>query len=261
MDIYVIPPVSKLSLMNEGDRFFCLCQLYLKHPKYREFFKQKVKDGAWVTLDNGAGDHDIVSERDLYKIMADLHPSEVIPPDFLFDGITTIRTFERFVRQVIDYNHVTSKQAIEIFACPQGKTESDWLFVYRYFLDNPMVNTIGFSKIAVPFAFFNATGDTQIKEARNYAYQLLKGKNLIRKPIHLLGMGDPREMELYLKDPLIRSTDSCNTVWSAMNGISFFDGNFDRVPTPKDYFDRTLTDFDENLALNNIKWFKDLVNS
>lgn len=245
--------------MNEGNRYFCLSQLYLKHPKYREFFKQKVKDGYWVTLDNGAGDHNIVTAKDLIHIMVDLHPSEIIPPDYLFDGISTIRALEEFIHN--DNRSCMAGKKIEILACPQGKTEADWLFTYKYFLYHPEVNTIGFSKIAVPFAFFNASGDTMIKEARNYAYQTLKAKGLIQKPIHLLGMGDPREMELYLKDPLMRSTDSCNTIWSAMNGICFADGNFDRVPTPKDYFDREVEPFAEIYARENISWFKTLVNS
>lgn len=259
MDIYVISPVNHLSLMNEGNRFFCLAQLYKKHEKYRTFFKQKVKDGYWVTLDNGAGDHDIVTMKDLIHIMVDLHPSEVIPPDVLFDGISTLRNFEDFIRN--DSRSCMAGKKIEIFACPQGRTEADWMFLYRYFLHHPEVNTIGFSKIAVPFAFFNVSGDVQIKEARNYAYQTLKAKGLIQKPIHLLGMGDPREMEMYLKDPLMRSTDSCNTVWAGMNGICFEDGNFERIPTPKDYFDRSISVFDMNLVYKNVKWFRTLVNS
>lgn len=258
MDIYVIPPVSKLALMNEGNRFFCLAQLYKKHEKYRQFFKQKVKDGAWVTLDNGAGDHDVVTLKDLIHIMVDLHPSEVIPPDYLFDGVKTVKAFEEFIKD--DSRSCMAGKKVEIFACPQGKSQSDWLFVYRYFLAHPEVNTIGFSKIAVPFAFFEASGDTMIKEARNFAYQHLKSQGLIQKPIHLLGMGDPTEMKMYLKDPLMRSTDSCNTIWAGMNGISFADGNFERVPTPKDYFDREITEFQLDTVLSNTSWFRALVN-
>lgn len=257
MDFYVIPPRARIGMSSLGDRDFCLCQQYMKDPDYREYFRECVRQGRWVTLDNGAGDHDIITMRDLIKVMIDLHPSEVIPPDYLFDGVRTIYMLEAFIQD--DNRSCMGGRKIEIFGCPQGSTKSDWLFTYKYMLEHPEVNTIGFSKIAVPFAFLNALNDTLIKEARHMAYDYLKAKDLIKKPIHLLGMGDPTEV-LYYKDPLIRSVDSCNTIWSAMNGIDFT-LEHTRIKTPKDYFERDLTSNEIQLAKKNISWFRDQVNS
>lgn len=262
MDIYVIPPVNNLELMNKGDRFFCLAQLYMKYPHYREFFKQKVADGKWVTLDNGAGDHDIVSLYDLLKVVADLQPSEVIPPDHLFDGRKTIREFHTFILSIAKIQALRSPaKSIEIFACPQGESKEEWLFAYRYFLEHPAVSTIGFSKIAVPKAFLNLSGDKGILESRWMAYDELKAKGLIQKPIHCLGAGDVREFKYYKEDPLMRSTDSCVSIWSAMNGIEYNQGNFERVPTPKDYFERNMTPLQYTVAEENIEFLKSIVNS
>lgn len=260
MDFYVIPPVKHLTMMNEGDRFFCLAQLYLKpeNVEYREFFKAKVAQGKWVTLDNGAGDHDLVTEDQLLEAVTDLMPSEVIPPDVLFDGLATIRNLESFVKKM-EQRDLLDK--VQIFACPQGKTKEDWLFVYKYMLYHPNVTTIGFSKIAVPYAFLGAKGDTLIKEARHLAYDTLKAQGLIQKPIHCLGAGDPREFVHYKGDPLMRSTDSCFSVWSGMNNIDWSDSNYMRIKTPVDYFERELNEKQEALSYKNIFWLKDLLKS
>lgn len=256
MDFYVIPPVNELKLMHNGDRYFCLAQLYKKHSHYREFFKEQVKLGRWVTLDNGAGDHDIVTPHELFEIMLDLQPSEVIPPDFLFDGIKTIRELELFYTAMKLSADADKVHNVQILACPQGRNKQEWMFVYEYMLMHPGVHTLGLSKIAVPRAFMNATGDKMIKEARNLCYDILKENNLIKKPLHLLGMGSPKEFAHYQDDPFIRSSDSCNSVWSAINNQSWKDGEFDRTPTPKDYFTRYVSEEAKRLALENIIWFR-----
>lgn len=258
MEFYVIPPLGELELMNLGDRYFCLAQLYMDpaNVEYRNFFKQKVAEGKWVTLDNGAGDHSLVNEDMLINATLDLMPSEVIPPDVLFDGITTIRNLESFLT-AMEQRGLLGK--VEVFGCPQGANKDEWLFVYKYMLNHPHVNTIGFSKIAVPFAFLEAKDDTLIREARVMAYDMLKAAGLIRKPIHCLGAGDPREFIRYQNDPLMRSTDSCFSVWSAMNNISWSLGQFERIKTPHDYFTRPVTEDQKDLAIQNIKWFRTFI--
>lgn len=253
MDFYVIPPLAHLELMHQGNRYFCLAQLYKKSPEYREFFRQVRRDGGWITLDNGAGDHDIVTLQDLFNIVMDLHPSEVIPPDYLFDASKTLAVLTEFLCIYYASGEYPNTQ---LFACPQGATKEEWLTCYKTMLQIPQVNTIGFSKIAIPYAFLGKTGDIGIAEARNLAYDTLKSLDLLQKPIHCLGMGSPKEFDHYKGDSLIRSTDSCNTVWSAMNDISFSRNEFDRIPTPKDYFDRTISKDQLVVAQSNIDWFK-----
>jgi len=70
-------------------------------------------------------------------------------------------------------------------------------------------------------------------------------------------MGDPTEMLKYvqLNNPLFRSTDSCNSVWSAMNNFNWREENFTRIKTPHDYFDRELTNEQYDLAVSNIEYF------
>jgi hypothetical protein len=46
-------------------------------------------------------------------------------------------------------------------------------------------------------------------------------------------------------------------VWSGMNKISWADKNYIRIATPKDYFERSLTEEQEAIAYKNIFWLKE----
>lgn len=254
-DFYVIPPNSHLELMHQGDRYFCLAQIYHTNEEYRNFFKARVAEGEWVTLDNGAGDHALITEDILFECMIDLMPSEVIPPDVLFDKDQTLSNLDSFLKRMGE-NNLLGK--IEIFACPQGKDLTDWIECYTVMLNHPYVKTIGMSKLAIPHAWLGKTSTDQgIKEARNQAFFFLREKNLLKKPLHFLGMGDPTEFDFYKGEPMVRSTDSCNTCWSAMNKFDWTSAEFTRIKTPHDYFERVMTEEDKALAQSNMEWFRD----
>lgn len=257
MEFYVIPPNENLELMNKGDRFFCLSQQYSKSDEYRKFFKQKVKEGAWVTLDNGAGDHDTVSKGALLDIARDLQPSELIPLDILFDGKATLENLEWTIDQTEDDPLLRD---IEIFACPQGINKREWLDTYIEMLWNDRVSTIGMSKLAIPFVISGSSGgDKNIARDRNTMFQFLRSRKLIRKSLHFLGAGEPWEFEMYKDSPFCRSTDSCFSVWSGMNGIRFSDEDYERIPTPKEYFDLSIADHMIPVIEDNINYIKNIL--
>lgn len=255
MDFYVIPPNSNLELMHCGDRYFCLAQLYLKDESYRQFFKSLSKD-KWVTLDNGAGDHNLVTEDVLIEVANDLMPNEIIPPDVLFNSQQTIDNYWSFMQK---FRQNKNLDLTQIFFCPQGEDREAWLKCYDFALQQDDITTIGFSKIAIPYAFNQVKGDLLIMESRHECYDLLKSQGLIAKNIHCLGAGDPREFIHYKGDPLMRSTDSCFSVWAAMNGIRWSANNFERIKTPQDYFDRSVGVDQVSIALSNIEYLRQCV--
>lgn len=258
MDFYVIPPNSRLELMHLGKRYFCLAQHYLNNEKYRQFFKEVKKTGAWITLDNGAGDHALITEQLLLECTEDLMPNEVIPPDTLFDSFTTLEALNSFISKMDS----KLKDRVEIFGCPQGNTQQEWIDCYLEMLANPAVKTIGMSKLGIPHAFLGkAENDQGIMESRHLAVDYLLTNDLIQKPLHFLGMGSPLEMEKYkkLNNSLFRSTDSCNTVWSGMNNLDWSNSEFQRMPTPKDYFERQVTEDQLTFVLSNINWFNNFL--
>ena len=254
MDFYVIPPNSQMELMKKGDRYFCLSQIYLKNAEYRAFFKARVAEGSWVTLDNGAGDHETVTKEQVLEIARELQPSELIPLDILFDGKSTLENLKWTIKQMA---HDPLLKDIEIFACPQGKDLREWVILYNDMLNMPEVKTIGMSKLAIPWVMSGVKfGDVGIAKDRNKLFEFLKRGNLLRKPLHFLGAGEAWEFEMYKGEEFVRSTDSCFTVWSGMNNQKFGTDEFERIPTPHDYFDRVMTEEQLQLALHNIQYMK-----
>lgn len=253
MEFYFISPVAHLELMEKGDRLFGLAHLYVKYPHYRRFLQQKSDDGWFITMDNGAAEASTVTEDILIDIVKDLIPNEVIAPDVLFNKEQTIANLDSFVHRMVESKLINDT---EIFFAPQGKDKQAWLECYEYGVLHPAVSTIGMSKFAIPHAFLGkAENDQQIKEARHQAYDHLAANNLLLKPLHFLGAGDMREFDHY-KHKMVRSNDSCNAIWSGMNYIEFEQGDFKRVPTPHNYFERTINPQENQIALANMRWIK-----
>lgn len=262
MKFYCIPPNKHLDLMDEGDRYFCLAHHYKNNSDYKNYFLKlkKSKPIAWITLDNGAAEHSSVTEQDLLEIVKELKPTEVIPPDVLFDKEQTLQNFRSFVNKMKEKNLLLNTS---IFACPQGSTKETWIECFYYMLVNPFVKCIGLSKIAIPKCWNGAIEDKMIGISRNECVKELINRKLLLKPVHLLGMGEHNEFDFYLDNKVqnIRSSDSCYTILAAINGIDFETGDLTRIPTTNDYFNKVLTTEQTNLAKKNIKFLKTRYNT
>ena len=68
------------------------------------------------------------------------------------------------------------------------------------------------------------------------AYDYLKEKGLLVKPIHCLGQGDPTEFAYY-DHPMMRSTDSVYPVFAASLGQDFTKDHTTRTPTPHNFLE------------------------
>lgn len=252
MRFFVIPPLSHLELMEEGTAgYFVLAHLYAKDPRYRDFLKFEKQRSKFVLLDNGAAENSLVTEEVLIRVVKELNPDEVIAPDVLFDASQTMYNLQSFV-EAMQRENLSSN----ILFCPQGRTKQEWIQCYKFGLNHPEVSTIGLSKIAVPWAWMGARGDKAIMESRHECVDYLEENDLIKKPIHLLGAGNPDEFRYY-KHPLIRSTDSCFAVWAGMNEIDWNKGNKSRIPTPHDYFQKNITVNQYSTVLSNIDYLRE----
>jgi hypothetical protein len=270
MKFYNIPPLKHLSMMNFGDSYFALAHHCVTNPPYKQhFIRLSTGDEGvegrynFLTLDNSAAEHSLVTEEVLLNLVQEICPDEVIAPDVLFDKDQTLSNLESFISKMrhmdVEYSSEGMLASTNIFGCPQGSTKEEWLDCYKEMLDNPYVKTIGLSKIAVPKCWNNAEGDKMIGESRNRCVAELMEKDLIKKPLHLLGMGEHTEFKFYLdnKIPNIRSSDSCYTILAAINGLSFRSGDTTRIPTTNDYFNVELTQEQINLAYDNISYLKE----
>ena len=256
MDFYVISPVSNLEPMKLGDRIFVLAHLWVQYPHYRKFIYDLIDEDVdrWITLDNSAAERALVTEDVLIDIVHQLAPSEVIAPDVLFDKDATIANAIKFRDRMEAEGLLDST---DIFFCPQGKTKEDWLEAYEWGLKQDWIQTIGFSKIAVPQAWLPEWKDDQgIKEARHMAYDYLKEKNMLLKPIHCLGQGSYTEFQYY-DHPAMRSTDSVYPVLAAAHGIDFTKDSQTRIPTPHNFLETfDMQNVDMNLVKLNVEMLK-----
>lgn len=257
MKFFCIPPTKHLGIMNCGDGDFVLCHHYVENPDYRDFFltgrfEYEASGGRFTILDNGAAEHSLVTMSTLLDVAAELEPDEVIAPDVLFNKNQTLENLNLFVNEMIQRDLI---KKTNIFACPQGSTKQEWLECYQAMLENPYVSTIGLSKIAVPKCWNNATGDEMIGLSRNQCVAELHQRNMLTKPLHLLGMGEFTEFAYYIENniPNIRSSDSCYTILAALNGIDFTTGNVQRIPTDNEYFSRDVTLEEEILSMKNMR--------
>jgi hypothetical protein len=256
MDFYVISPVSNLEPMLLGDRLFVLAHLWVQYPHYREFIYQQIdkKPDCWITLDNSAAERALVTEDVLIQVCHELIPSEVIAPDVLFDKDATIANAIKFKDRMEKEGLLDT---IDIFFCPQGKTKEDWLEAYEWGIQQDWIQTIGFSKIAIPQAWIPDWKDDQdIKEARHMAYDYLKERDLLVKPIHCLGQGSFLEFAYY-DHPMMRSTDSVYPVLAAAHGIDFTKDGVTRIPTPHNFLETyDMSDINMELVNSNVNMLK-----
>ena len=254
MDFYVISPVSNLEPMGLGDRIFVLAHLWVLFPHYRDYIRHKADEGYWITLDNSAAERALVTEDVLIDICHDLMPDEVIAPDVLFDKHATIRNAIFFHARMMEEGLLDK---IDIFFCPQGATKQDWLEAYEWGLNQDWIDVIGFSKIAIPNAWLEDFKDDQgIKEARHMAYDYLKERDMLKKPIHCLGQGDPTEFAYY-DHPMMRSTDSVYPVLAASLGQDFRIDHETRTPTPHNFLEvYDMASVDMELVEANVNFLK-----
>lgn len=257
MKFYTIPPIQNLNLSKyKSDRVYCLAHLCLPEvnkdwKKYRKFFKKAKKDGYWVTLDNGAAEHSLVTEDILIDLVKDLMPNEVIAPDVLYDTVQTIQKTSSFLKEMIS-NGLLGE--VEVFAVPQGSNPKEYLYCYIRMLETPEIKTIGISKLSVPKCFKEITDSNSVSVNRRYLIKLLNELNLIKKPLHLLGMRNITEYKIYKGIKNIRSSDSCYTILSAIKGIKLTDEIRDDInETPEEYFYKKLTKKEIKLAKENIE--------
>lgn len=254
---YVIPPIKHMDLANysECDAVYCLAHLCLKeanpegYEEYKRFFIDAKKKGMHVILDNSAAEEALVTEMVLFDLTVELDPSEVIAPDVLFNENETRLRTTGFIELLKDQNIVTN-----IFGVPQGNNPESYLKSYIQMLESDDIEVIGLSKLSVPKSFREITGTESVSVNRRYLIRLLNELNLLRKPIHCLGMRNHNEYEAYQNIPMIRSTDSCWTCLAAMKRIQFTPDSFDDYVcnTPHDYFFKEMTLDEQSLAKRNI---------
>lgn len=256
MKIFLTPPMNHLELSELGDNnLYIIGQYYKKNETYRKYVHEAIQNGRFTILDNGTGEEgEVLTNEELFKLTLEIKPNEVIPLDVLYDKDQTLINFNQFLEWMKEAKIKGELDDTNILACPQGETFKDWMECYKFFLYSKHVATIGMSKKAIPHIMKNE----DIAESRSRLVEMLDALNFLKKPLHFLGQGDPREFHCYNHNHIaIRSTDSCYPILSSLHGIEIeFERKFKRIPTPSDYFEKEIKNEHMYLIKKNVEYLR-----
>ena len=257
----------KLMLKSRGynDYDYALVHLFDTHPTYYEFFKESLRQGREVLLDNSIFELGTAFDSTkFYNYIVDLQPSYYVVPDVLEDCNGTISSFKRWL---VGHNLKPIKHIPKIGVI-QGKTFEELVECYKF-----MSHYADYIAISFDYSYYqiSALGGTKLERMRNGRVKLIE--DLVRegvwnynKPHHLLGCSLPNEFKQYTEkwiDLNIRSIDTSNPVVAGLHNIRYIDGVglVDKLSIKLcDLIDYLPTSVNEDNVMYNIHQFRTINN-
>ena len=252
-------PISILGKSKEyNDYDYALVHLFETHPEYFEYFKNGVKVGREVLLDNSIFElGESFEPAKFAKYVKELQPSYYIVPDVLEDGYATIKSFHEFT------NKYTKLPGLKIGAV-QGKTYDEIVDCYNYMSENADYIAISFD-----FSYYIVTGKGKTKlerwcDGRRRLIEQLRNDGIWNwsKPHHLLGCSLAKEFKHYKYNDSIRSADTSNPVVAGIKELRYTsDLGLNEKPSIMlaDLIDHEVTDTEWENINYNVKSFKKII--
>jgi hypothetical protein len=239
-----IAPVPHLDLVQDQLTHLTLAHLAQESEEYCDFYKKvTIRPGVVNIMDNSgfemykAGLPNFPADE-LVGLAKKVNADYIVIPDHpdhpSMVGIDDARM----------YAPVFKEAGFGTFFVPQsakGDLE-DLIVSFAFAAQNPLIDYIGISILAVPNAYNCEKGNNLQRFLSRWKFMNeLKARGLLDlahqngKLIHFLGMVDgPNEIAL-MKDFLIDTWDSSAAVWAGLNGVEFdnsptglFDGKFEK---------------------------------
>jgi hypothetical protein len=217
-----------------------LAYLVRDYPHYRDFYAQRIAQGAEVILDNGAAEFGVPMDFDtLMKINDGLGGATVVVcPDYPNDINKTLEAANRYLPKF----PVTQ----QVMVVPQGATRGEWMRCALHLseLVRPCVSGIHYLGIS-KFTFKWGGPDIRLT-----LWQMLHSLELTRRfRVHLLGLHDPRE--LWAMAPWIHGCDTSLPIALGLQGFSL--SEYSRVgKVEMDFAPQDVTDATDELIVNNV---------
>lgn len=204
-----------LCLLNESRSFndydYALVHLFDTHPDYYTFYKESVRVGRHVLLDNSLFELEVPFDLDKFaSYVRELNPTEYIVPDSLENMEETIKSFESFLEK---YPNLSGKK----IGVVQGKTWEELVECYRYMSEKA-------DKIAISFdySYYLTTSPSYMEGRIKFISDLLEKEIVVKdKPHHLLGCYLPQEFTQYRHFDWIETVDTSNPVVHAIKNIRY----------------------------------------
>jgi len=193
---------SPLALLEQSrsynDYDYALVHLFETEPTYYNFFKESVRQGRHVLLDNSIFELGKAFDSEKYiDWILKLHPTEFIIPDVLE---STLGTMDSTLAFLDEYNSQIPKD-IKRIGVVQGKNYNELIQCYQY-----MDEVVKVDKIAISFDYShylnlcphpNKWVGYTLGRAQTLTHLLKDGIINKNKPHHLLGCALPIEFMFY----------------------------------------------------------------
>jgi hypothetical protein len=192
LDFYTICPKHYVEAVKDY-RFHLVVAQWLREKDYRVQMKVlRAQDHKFI-LDNGAYEFgEAMPDEEYWKIIGEFKPQIVVAPDIYRDGPGTIDRTEAFIKEMTDRY---MELRFEVMGVPQGKTLTDWMKCYETMAS--MVDVIG-----LPMGqWYDESGIVRSFLAKNI--------DALKSPrIHLLGLWNIAELDMYKEIPRVKSIDT-----------------------------------------------------
>lgn len=188
---------------------------------YTEFYHNLSKTGTHTILDNGAYEAWLTNES-LPTLDETLKRAELI-------GAHEIQFLERFwdgkgtIELVLSWIKAIDKKIRKKYiwhVVLQGKDQQDYMDCFEELARLEEVDVIGIPKVVTPHCFAATCAANDLATTRIFVVEQLIRKT--NKPLHLLGLENPREVLFQRKwGKRVRSVDSSFPIIHAIHGICY----------------------------------------
>lgn len=251
---------KEVQQLTDGD--YALVNLFDQDPAYYNLFRDAVRQGREVILDNGVFELGTAWSADKFAEWVErLQPTYYIVPDVLEDGPATVASFLNFTQT---YAELPGK----IIGVVQGRTLEEFIECYEAI--EPYCDKVGISfdcswyKDLEPSPYLSSWQQLMWGRVKMLMRLCMDGVINTEKPHHLLGVALPQEMGhyKYLQWKWIDSVDTSNPVVHGLKHVMYTHRGLKGKETQKLY---TLinSDVDESqrgMIKYNIEMFREFCN-
>ncbi len=212
-------------VQSHTDYDYALVHLFEENEQYYELFKDALKNGREVILDNSIFELGAAFDSTQFaKWINFLEPTYYIIPDVLENCLGTI---DNFIKWESEYGDNLPGKKI---AVAQGRTYNEFVECYKF-----LVTKVDKIAISFDYSFFNDWATQYDMHMPTKYHEWVYGRQLLLQkmiqdsiidvnvPHHLLGCGLPQEFFEYKKYNFIDSLDTSNPVVAGIKGIRYND--------------------------------------
>lgn len=257
-------PLSMLEDSNSyNDYQYLLPYFYYRYPKYREFMNNYQ---GMIIADNGLFEGETYTIQQQIELIKESKPTIYIVQDEWNDSILTLKNAKYWMYLK---KNGTLPEELNLMVVLQGKTFGEIEILYQQCIDLGYRHfAFNHSSIAYQNEVESLEGElTKAKVGRISLIKRLYEKGILKKDhwIHLLGASDITEFTYYNQalPGVVNSLDTSNPIIKTIEEGLYTEENIKIKSKNKleKYFENKFDPLKKDCILENIKYFKNLINN